>query len=232
MNAADRVVLTTDIVPSHYDLEIIPDLSVWTFEVREDIVVDVKRDNIKSLTLHAQDLIIKSGSFNGSNEIIGIEYDLKYSTVTLVFENPLEVMTNGKLTLKLTGVLNGDMAGFYRSSYVDANGNKKIMGSTQFEALDARRAFVCWDEPAVKATFNVTLIIDAHLSAFSNMPESEVFHLEKSKKKISFDKTPIMSTYLLAWAVGEFDYISGTTKGGVLLRYFSTLSHLFFDSLC
>jgi aminopeptidase N len=83
------------------------------------------------------------------------------------------------------------------------------MASTQFESLDARRALPCWDEPARKATFTVVMIIPSHLTALSNMPEVESLHLAGSggKKRVTFDVTPVMSTYLLAWAVGEFDSV-------------------------
>ena len=95
------------------------------------------------------------------------------------------------------------MAGFYKSMYSDANGTKKVMVSTQFEALDARRAFPCWDEPAVKATFSVTLIVPAHLTALSNMPEVSSTYLPGKvpgglmMKRVVFDTSPKMSTYLL-----------------------------------
>ena len=90
-------------------------------------------------------------------------------------------------------------------------------------------AFPCWDEPAVKATFSVTIIIPAHLTAISNMPELSVIHLPSSTttaataksialKKVVFDTSPKMSTYLLAWAIGEFDFVQGSTKSGVSIR--------------
>ena len=95
-------------------------------------------------------------------------------------------------------------------------------------------AFPCWDEPAVKATFSVTIIIPAHLTAISNMPELSVIHLPPTTspstavkdpsakvialKKVVFDTSPKMSTYLLAWAIGEFDFVQGTTKSGVSIR--------------
>jgi aminopeptidase N len=93
-------------------------------------------------------------------------------------------------------------------------------------------AFPCWDEPAVKATFSVTLIVAAHLTALSNMPEVSCTHLPapaaphstnggKQLKRVVFEVTPKMSTYLLAWAVGEFDYVQGVTKGGVMIRVLS-----------
>lgn len=153
-------------------------------------------------------------------EMTGANYDEKATTVTLAFASPLKV---GMATIKMTfkGILNGDMAGFYKSSYTNADGEKLTMASTQFEALDARRAFPCWDEPAVKATFKVALVVDKHLTALSNMPEVSLLHLPGGKKRVDFDVSPIMSTYLLAWAIGEMDFVQCYTDEGVSIRIFS-----------
>ena len=111
------------------------------------------------------------------------------------------VCNKGVLKMSYSGILNGDMAGFYKSNYSDADGNKKVMASTQFEALDARRAFPCWDEPGIKATFAVTIIVPNHITALSNMPEKSIEAIKGGKKKVEFQTSPKMSTYLLAWAV-------------------------------
>jgi aminopeptidase N len=85
--------------------------------------------------------------------------------------------------------------------------------STQFESCDARRAFPCFDEPNLKATFDFKIEIPQDQVALSNMPQKSI---EKSPKAgfhiVSFDKTPIMSTYLLAWAVGDFEHIEAFTE--------------------
>ncbi len=81
---------------------------------------------------------------------------------------------------------------------------------TQFEACDCRRAFPCWDEPALKATFDIQLRVQPHLTALSNMNVIE----ESSSNGLQVFKyatTPIMSTYLVAFAVGEFDYVETTS---------------------
>jgi len=101
--------------------------------------------------------------------------------------------------------------GFYKSQYKDKKGKTKYLATTQFEAADARRAFPCWDEPAVKATFDVSLLVDKHLDAISNMP---VISKKKTGTKIlhKFGRTPIMSTYLLYLGVGEFEYLHGKLR--------------------
>ncbi|CAM9646828.1 unnamed protein product, partial [Laminaria digitata] len=107
------------------------------------------------------------------------------------------------------------MAGFYRSGYTTVEGEARMMASTQFEALDARRCFPCWDEPARKAVFEVTLVVPKALMAFSNMPERVVTDLPGGKlKEYRFMPSPKMSSYLLAFCIGEFDYVQGSTKEG------------------
>jgi puromycin-sensitive aminopeptidase len=73
----------------------------------------------------------------------------------------------------------------------------------------------------VKATFEVSITIPANLTALSNMPETETRHVAGGKKRVQFAVSPKMSTYLLAWAIGEFDFVQGVTKNGVQLRVFS-----------
>ena len=75
-----------------------------------------------------------------------------------------------QLFMGFTGILNDKLRGFYRSEYTLPDGSKRVMATTQFEAPDARRAFPCWDEPAHKAKFEISLVIPEHLTAISNMP--------------------------------------------------------------
>lgn len=208
------------VYPLHYNLELKPNLNTLTFDGELKINVEVKAAT-NSVTLHSKELALQAASFaDTALKLVEISYNLAETTVTLRFDQEIPA---GKATLNIsfTGILNGDMAGFYKSAYADADGKKQVMANTQFEALDARRAFPCWDEPAVKALFSVTLVVDAQLTALSNMPEQSVTHVAGGLKRVVFDVTPKMSTYLLAWAVGSFDYVQGTTKNGVLVRVFS-----------
>lgn len=224
MSKQDRVLLPRDVLPTHYELELSPDLEALVYGGELSIKVAVSGEAVSDVTLHSKEITIKTASFTGADgttrSLTGISYDLKATTVKLSFDGTL-AKGEGSLKISFSGILNGDMAGFYKSTYSDAAGNKKIMASTQFEALDARRALPCWDEPAVKATFTVIMVVPQHLTALSNMPEASTVHLVGGKKKVTFEVSPKMSTYLLAFCVGEFDHVATKTKNGVALRVFS-----------
>ncbi|CAJ0763078.1 15809_t:CDS:10 [Entrophospora sp. SA101] len=134
-------------------------------------------------------------------------------TVTLTFQKEIIAGTKAALHIEFTGILNDKMTGFYRSSYVDESGNKRYLATTQFQATYARHAFPCWDEPAIKATFDITLIVPSELTALSNMNVISEKPLANGKKEVVFAKTPIMSTYLLAFIVGDLAYIEKKTNG-------------------
>ena len=124
------------------------------------------------------------------------------------------------LSVVYEGQHNDKMRGCYRSRY-QSKGKDAYMCVTQFESTDARRALPCFDEPALKASFSVTLTVDEHLRAISNMP---IIHSTAASKGLithTFDRSPVMSTYLLAWCVGEFDVLEGHTPDNILIRCFT-----------
>ncbi|KAL0330675.1 UNVERIFIED_CONTAM: Aminopeptidase M1 [Sesamum angustifolium] len=120
--------------------------------------------------------------------------------------------------MEFEGTLNDRMKGFYRSTY-EHNGQKKTMAVTQFEPADARRCFPCWDEPACKATFKITLEVPSELVALSNMPVIEE-KLNGDLKTVYYQESPIMSTYLVAVVVGLFDYVEDRTPDGIIVRVY------------
>jgi puromycin-sensitive aminopeptidase len=131
-----------------------------------------------------------------------ISFNEKAETVTLEFG---EVISAGpaRLEIDFTGVLNDKLRGFYRSEYPGPGGESRYLATTQFEATDARRAFPCWDEPAHKATFQVTLVFPSNLSAVSNTQVLVESEAGPGLKSVRFAETPVMSTYLLAFVVGD-----------------------------
>ena len=214
-DAKGRVVLPPTVEPVHYDLKLHLFLEQHRFDGEVTVKVSVKAP-VKEIALHAKELAFTGAECDGV-AAKSVLVDFGETTVTVAFEDALTV---GEHSLRLTygGILNADMAGFYRSTYTDINGDKKLMASTQFESIDARRCFPCWDEPRRKATFACTLRCPAHMTALSNMPETRTRTHGDGSKTTVFDATPKMSTYLLAFVVGEFDHVAATTKHGVLIR--------------
>ena len=191
--------------------------------------------NQNSITLHAKELCIASAQYvvlEGMDESMTtpstpvsaseILSNVKATTVEFKFEK--EIPAHAKtiqLTIQYMGYLNNQMAGFYRSEYTNMEGVKKMMASTQFESLDARRCFPCVDEPGVKAIFSVQLTVDSVYDVLSNMPISCKQMTSPTTKVVTFLDTPIMSTYLLAICVGEFDMVQTTTSHGVIVSVYT-----------
>jgi len=141
----------------------------------------------------------------------------------VAFEKEIPKGSKAKLHIKFTGQLNDKMAGFYRSTYKNADGSEGILATSQMEPTDARRAFPCFDEPALKAEFTITLVADKNHTCLSNMDvasTSEVTTGGVAKKAVKFTKSPLMSTYLVAFIVGELNYIE-TDKFRLPIRVYA-----------
>ena len=227
----DKQLLPSAVTPQHYDLSLAPDLEAFTYTGVCTVQLLVS-EPCDAITFHAKDLAISAGVLvdaagvertnpGGPDVLYGEE---KQETATVALSAPLtaaDIGTVVTLRLEFTGELNDKMAGFYRSAYPapDGSGETRYLAVTQFEPTDARRCFPCWDEPALKATFGMTLTVPDDRVALSNMPEKTVVKdAAGGKKTVTFETTPVMSTYLLAFCVGEFDHIEDTTPEGVTVR--------------
>lgn len=213
--------LSPHVQPSRYKLTIKPDLNEFTFSGQERIHLSVAKST-KTITLHAFDIKVISASMTvgkTKHSASKFTYNKKGQTVTLVFNKSIK--GEAVLDLEFTGLINNKLKGFYKSSYTH-KGQEKYLATTQFEATDARRAFPCFDEPAHKAIFDVTLIIPNHLTAISNTTEVNISAHDEHYKVVQFAPTPKMSTYLLAFIVGELESIETKTKDGVVIRVFTT----------
>ncbi len=221
MAEQERVLLPADVCPKRYEIALRPDLNRFTFSGSESVDIEVKSAT-RRVVLHAAELELHSVSLEGdgvSHRPERIEANEEEETVAFVFSEELEPGP-AQLAIEFTGQLNDKMHGFYRSVY-HVDGEERCMAVTQFEATDARRAFPCWDEPAQKAVFEVTLVVPEDRVAVSNMPPSRIEPGDDGLKTVRFAETPVMSTYLLAFVVGEFDHVETQTKEGVTVRVYT-----------
>ena len=210
--------LPRTVVPNHYRIDIEPDLDAATFHGTVDIDVEVV-DRTDRVVLNAVDLAIGSASIeaNGRTLPATVEVDDERERIALRLAAPLEPGP-ARVSVDFTGILNDQLRGFYRSTYTDDDGHERVLATTQFESTDARRAFPCWDEPDLKATFSVSLTAPNGMTAVSNAPEGSRTTLEDGRTRIEFDDTPVMSTYLVAFIVGDLVATDPVDVDGVPLR--------------
>ncbi len=222
MTESLAIKLPPNVRPTAYELKLTPDLAHFTFAGEVDITIEVLSPTA-SITLNAIELDITGARLvTGSGPAVVGEatYDVSAETATIAFPSQIRPGP-ATLSLTFTGTLNDRLRGFYRSRYVDGDGLERYLASTQFEPTDARRALPCWDEPSLKAEFTVTLVVPSALAAISNMPEESVTE-DDGTKTVRFATTPPMSTYLLAFAVGDMKCVEERSKSGTLMRIWAT----------
>ena len=223
MTESNAVMLPKDVRPSKYTLTLQPDLESFTFTGSVAIDIEVLRPT-DSIVLNAAELEIGScrvESADGEALPGSTTLDEEAETASFAFEDALPVGP-ARLEIEFTGELNDRLRGFYRSRYTDMNGEERHLATTQFEATDARRAFPCWDEPSMKATFEVTLVVPEDLEAVSNTMIAEEWALDGGLRRVRFSETPVMSTYLLAFIVGDIRCVERTADNGTLVRVWAT----------
>ncbi|CAF3739140.1 unnamed protein product [Adineta steineri] len=218
--------LSQTVVPTHYDLTIQPYVDTFKFNGEVTIHIQV-REPTDTVILYAADLQVENAKIvsKSKDELNGkIELDEENERLKISFDKKLE-KNDYQLSMKFAGDITNRMVGFYRNQYTTPDGTVRYGASTQFEPADCRRAFPCWDEPNFKATFDITLITPKDLRAISNMPiKSENEFAENKEWKVTkFDRTPIMSTYLVAFVIGEYDYVETKDSNGVSMRVYTPL---------
>ena len=140
----------------NYDIQFEPIFTNFTFNGIE--IITLTTTPTTSFTLNAAELKIKNCHLIHKGKTIKAKSVLNVKKETLVIQFSKKVSGKVKICIDFTGELNDRLLGFYRSKYKDTSGQTKYLATTQFEAADARRALPCWDEPAVKATFDVSLL--------------------------------------------------------------------------
>ena len=208
--------LPDTVIPAHYDLTVEPDLAKATFSGREAIDVTLKTPS-KAIVLNAAEITFGDVQIvaGGKTQPAAVTLDAAKDQAT--FTVPVEIPAGpARIQIAYQGILNDQLRGLYLSK-----ANNRRYAVTQLEATDARRMFPSFDEPAFKATFALTAIIDAGDHAISNGAVVSDKPGPSGKHTITFATTPKMSTYLVALAVGDFECNEGSADN-IPIRICST----------
>lgn len=246
--------LPADVRPAHYDLTILSDLDLLDFQGAADISLTVLHPTRKlafnaGKSLELSDVLV---SWDDKQERVKPAVDAEHERATVTLSEELPKGAHVTLTAGFRGKIDDSMMGFYRSSW-EHEGRKGNYALTQFEPTSARRAFPSWDEPELKATYTVRMLHRDDTTALGNMPEAkstaldadgvrdvlkiDALHYTAPKlghgqwKLTEFETTPKVSSYLVAWANGEFLHIDGAftsplTGKKVPLRVYTTPEYI------
>jgi len=214
----DKYRLPTHVVPSAYRLRLDPDLGAATYSGTVEIDLD-SSEPTSTIVLNAIELELDTAEVRTAHGTvvtgsISLDEELERATISLG-----EELAEGAYVLAIAfrGILNDQLRGFYRSTFSDEHGVSHAIATTQFESTDARRAFPCFDEPALKATYAITLAVPSGLSAYSNSPIDFETPLNDGRREVRFAPTMKMSTYLVAFIVGPFEQTRTIDVDGVPL---------------
>lgn len=193
--------LSPHVRPVRYAIAIDADLDAWRFQGSETIELTIAEPTA-TITLHASELDVTAARVQlaGGATLTGTpSYNPVAETVTLTFPQPVPAGA-AQLALEFRGEILSRLRGFYRSQKDGAR-----YAATQFEAADARRAFPCFDEPAFKARFALTLTVPSGLVAVANGAIERETELGNGRKRVEFAETPPISSYLVAYTVGPYE---------------------------
>ncbi|XP_076831506.1 glutamyl aminopeptidase isoform X2 [Brachyhypopomus gauderio] len=218
------------ITPFHYDLHMEPDLDTDLYTGSVTIHLRLSKPSAH-LWLHIRDtfvtavpsLMLSSSAGSTSVAVKGCFEYKPHEYVVVEAGEELRATGNDEhyvLTLHFQGWLNGSLVGFYRTTYQE-NGVTRKIAATDHEPTDARKSFPCFDEPNKKATYNISITHAESYEALSNMPVEHTEKLPGQKERTFFKKSVKMSTYLVCFAVHQFDYVQRTSASGVPLKIYA-----------
>jgi aminopeptidase N len=223
--------------PQKYNVYLTPFIVVDNFTVQGhvDISIIVKDEISNNITLHIdrikvyENLVKVTGLDGSEKEIEGFAYDEARHFFIILLKENLPQGENITLSIDFLSQLTTDTSGFYRSSYFDKEQNHTdYIATTQFQAVGARRALPCFDEPAFKAVFQANLGRLTDMHSISNMPAKQEGIPMKDNDIYVWDvyqDTPYMSSYLLAFVISRYVYKEGdTSSSGVQFKIWSRKS--------
>lgn len=218
--------LPSNVHPISYNINLTPNLTslVVTGDTQIMITVDSPTDII---LVHSLDINFTLTELHDADA-----QDIPDVTLTteLYSENQYLILRFSKslspadyiLLFRFTYYLySGGLSGFYNSTYRNSAGDNITIAATQFESTSARRAFPCFDEPAMKANFTISITHPSNMTALSNMPVDSTRNVGEGQVETSFTESVPMSTYLVAFVVSNFENNSVTTKNNVIISIWS-----------
>ena len=215
--ANTRQVLPDNVIPVHYELSLSPDAEALTFHAKVAITIEVRAETA-TINLNAVGLNFDQATVDGNKEGT-VRSDEKLGRASITLSTPL-ALGQHILSIDYHGKLDRSTLGFFAMDYTGPDGPRRTL-ATNFEPAAARQLLPCWDEPARKATFTVSVVAPKDRMAISNMPVAEVTPLSANLQRVRFAETPKMSTYLLFVGVGDFERIHSMVDGvdvGVIVK--------------
>jgi aminopeptidase N len=201
--------LPKTVVPIHYALDLKPDLDKLTVAGTEVVDIEVLQPTDR-LVLNAVNITVSEAAIEGLGQAT-IASDAKAETLTLSFARPLATGRH-KLRIAYGGQINRFGRGLFFVDYPVGDGKKRMI-SSHLEPSEARRIFPSWDEPAFKASIELTVTVSDKFLAVSNTPVAQEAPAGEGLKRVTFQPTPKMSTYLFVLAAGELERITGDADG-------------------
>jgi aminopeptidase N len=202
--------LPKTVVPTHYAIELVPDLESLALAGVEVVDIEVREPTAR-LVLNAVNTTFGAVSIDDDAQRADVALDAAAETVTLTFPQPLAKGAH-RLRIVFTARINKFGTGLFFVDYPTGQGMKRML-SSKLEPADARRIFPCWDEPAFKATFALTVTVPRGFLAVGNMPVTREETVAPDLKRVAFAPTPKMSTYLFVFTAGELERLTADMDG-------------------
>ena len=203
--------LPKTVVPIHYAIDLQPNLTALS--AKGSAIIDIEvREPTDRLVLNAVDLTFTRATIDEITSAKSTSVDEDEQTVTFMFPRAIAAGRHQLRIAYTAPISNKSGRGLYSMDYRIDNSRKRMLASHS-EPTDARRIFPGWDEPAFKATFALTLTVPQRFLAVSNTPIAQEEPLRGNRKRVTFARTPRMSTYLFVLAAGELERLTSEVDG-------------------
>jgi aminopeptidase N len=213
----------TTIHPRRYIIHITPDLD--RFEFKGHVTVELEADApTKSLAFNLLELAVWECRLRQGENWVQLPFALDPAKETLILQLPEALAGRIEVQIDYHGLINNKMAGFYRSQARHDQRNYRL-AVTQFQESSARQAFPCMDHPMHKAVFELSMTVPENKMVLANTLPIRENALEGQCKRVDFQPTPLMSTYLLFFGMGDFELVRDAEDPRVRLAHLPDLGH-------